>query len=70
MTTQRHAGTIEVPRDAWSRGGSEQQSYISPWYVARIKQRDLDRQQGKLVEEVHDEAVSALHRYTPPFGEG
>lgn len=66
MTTRRHAGSIEVPDVAWSQGGSAKQSYISPWYVATVKHRDLDRQQGTLSEGVLSSAVSALHRYTPP----
>lgn len=65
MTTRRHAGSVDVPHRAWRRGGSEKRSYISPWYVATIKHRDLDRQQGTLTDSVLRKAVSALHRYTP-----
>lgn len=66
MTTQQHAAGIRVPDDAWSRGGSQQQSYISPWYVTTIKRRDLDRQQGELKPALVDDAVEKLHQYTPP----
>lgn len=65
MTTQQHTAGIVVPDDAWIRGGSAKQSYISPWYVATIKHRDLDRQQGELEPTTVDEAADHLHQYTP-----
>ncbi len=43
MTTQRHAGGIVVPDGRWVSGGSNRESYVSPWYVTTIKHRDLDR---------------------------
>lgn len=64
MTTQQHAEGIAVPDDAWVRGGSRKDAYVSPWYTATIKHRDLDRQQGTLAERIVSEAVSALHEYT------
>lgn len=65
MTTMRHSGAIPVTDSKWERGGSDRDAYISPWYVTTIKHRDLDRQQGVLAEDVVEEAVSELHRYTP-----
>lgn len=65
MTTQQHAEGLEVPETAWVQGGSETQSYVSPWYVATIKHRDFDRQQGTLSEAVLADSIEALHRYTP-----
>lgn len=65
MTTQQHAGGIEVPDSAWEWGGSRKDAYISPWYVTTIKHRDLDRQQGVLVQRVVENAIAELHRYTP-----
>lgn len=70
MTTQEHAGAVEVPDGAWVRGGSDADSYVSPWYVATMKYRDLDRQQGTLDHDVVDEAVRELHGYTPETDSG
>ncbi|MFC6716211.1 type II toxin-antitoxin system PemK/MazF family toxin [Natrialbaceae archaeon GCM10025810] len=64
MTTQRHSGGVTVPDDAWVRGGSRKQSYISPWYVATIKRRDFDRCQGELERRVVAEAIDWSHEYT------
>lgn len=65
MTTQRHREGIEVPDSAWVQGGSNVDSYVSPWYVATIKHDDLDRHQGTLDGEAVTETVESLHRYTP-----
>lgn len=65
MTTQGHPDGIAVPDEAWVRGGSEKDAYVSPWYVTTIKQRDLDNQQGKLAESLVGEVVEALHGYVP-----
>lgn len=65
MTTQRHAEGIAVPDSAWVEGGSETDSYISPWYVATMKHADLDRRQGKLAADVVSESVRALREYVP-----
>lgn len=64
MTTRDHEGGITVPDGAWVRGGSEKQSYISPWYVATIKYRDFDRHQGSLRTHLVDNAVERMHSYT------
>ena len=64
MTTQRHEEGVRVPGDGWRRGGSEKESYVSPWYVTTIKHRDFDDQQGALRERIVDTAVSELHKYT------
>jgi len=65
MTTTEHTGAISVPDGAWLEGGSNTESYISPWYATTIKHRDFDRQQGTLSSSVVAEAVSAFHEYTP-----
>lgn len=65
LTTQRHADGIEIPDTAWMRGGSNTDSFISPWYVTTIKYRDFDRQQGTLAQSLVTTAVEALHDYTP-----
>ncbi|MBX0287050.1 type II toxin-antitoxin system PemK/MazF family toxin [Haloarcula salinisoli] len=64
MTTQQHESGITVPEDAWVRGGSQKQSYISPWYTATLKHRDLDRQQGTLDSALVATAIEAFHSYT------
>lgn len=43
---------IAVPEWAWIEGGSNTDTYVSPWYVATIKFRDFDRQQGTLAEDI------------------
>lgn len=65
MTTTDHAKGIAVSDEAWIAGGSDVESYISPWYVTTIKLRDLDDHQGTLVPDLVTEAVDALHGYTP-----
>jgi hypothetical protein len=66
MTTRRHPDGIPVPDGAWIRGGSQKDTYISPWYVTTLKHRDLDNQQGELSEILVADAVEALHEYTTP----
>lgn len=65
LTTQPHAAGIKVPDTAWVRGGSNKDSYISPWYVTTIKYRDFDRQQGTLAQRIVTTTVETLHGYTP-----
>lgn len=64
MTTKPRSEAINVPDDAWVRGGSRKDAHISPWYVATIKHRDLENQQGKLTESLVADARRALHGYT------
>lgn len=65
MTTTEHAEGIAVPDAAWVAGGSNVDSYISPWYVTTLKLRDLDNHQGTIDPELVTTAVEALHGYTP-----
>ncbi|GAA0283768.1 hypothetical protein GCM10009000_118450 [Halobacterium noricense] len=64
LTTQQHPQGVPVPDDAWIRGGSQRPAYISPWYVATMKHRDFDDQQGELSKDIVDAAVRELHEYT------
>ena len=64
MTTQDHPDGIAVPDEAWTRGGSNEDAYVSPWYVTTIKHRDLDNQQRKLADALVTDAIEALHGYT------
>ena len=65
MTTQSHPDGIAVPDEAWVRGGSETDTYVSPWYVTTIKHRDFDNQQGELSDSFVVDAVEALRSYVP-----
>lgn len=64
MTTQRHEGAIPIRTDDWNEGGSNEETYISPWYVTTINHRDFDRQQGTIRPERVSEAIDELHVYT------
>jgi len=64
MTTQQHTDGITVSNEAWVRGGSEREAYISPWYVATIKHRDIENRQDEPAESLVIEAIKSLHRYT------
>ncbi|XGI82949.1 type II toxin-antitoxin system PemK/MazF family toxin [Halorutilales archaeon Cl-col2-1] len=63
MTSQTHSEGIEVQDTDWVRGGSDKDSYISPWYVTTVKKRDLDSQQGELRAATVEKAVGKLSRY-------
>lgn len=65
MSTQRHHGSIAVAQDDWIDGGSDVDSFISPWYVNTIKRRAFDNRQGTLPDRLLQRAVDALHGYTP-----
>lgn len=64
LTTRQHGDGIAVPEDAWIRGGSNKEAYISPWYVTTIKHRDLDDQQGELSDSIVGVAIETLQQYT------
>lgn len=65
MTTQDRPEAVEVSDDAWTRGGSNEQAYVSPWYVATMKHAAFDRQQGSLHEPLIERVARALHSYIP-----
>ena len=65
MTTQQHSEGVTVTDDAWIYGDSKKRSYISPWYVSTLKHRDFDHHQGKLKQQLVEQAVETLHQYTP-----
>lgn len=69
MSTQRHDGSIAVAQDDWIDGGSDVDSFISPWYVNTIKLRAFDNRQGTLAPALVTEAVEALHGFTPAMVE-
>jgi hypothetical protein len=51
---------IEVPGERWLRGGTTDESRIVPWGVQSIDHEDIDFWQGRLEDEIVDEAVDAL----------
>lgn len=53
-------GLVEIPDPAWVRGGTPKTSRIVPWGVQSLARGDVDRWQGRLREDVVDEAVDAL----------
>ena len=65
MTTQNHPDGIAVPEEAWVQGGSEEDAYVSPWYVTTIKQRDLNNQQGELTNPLVADVIDTLRSYIP-----
>lgn len=65
MTTQDHPDGISVSDEAWVRGGSDTDAYVSPWYVTTIKHRDFDNQQGELTDSLVGKVSKTLHSYIP-----
>ncbi|WP_135366334.1 type II toxin-antitoxin system PemK/MazF family toxin [Halosimplex halophilum] len=53
-------GLVEIPDDAWVRGGTPGESRIVPWGVQSIDRADIDFWQGRLEPSVVDSAVAAL----------
>jgi len=53
-------GLIDVPADRWLRGGTPAESRIVPWGVQSIDRDDIDFWQGRLDDDIVDEAVAAL----------
>lgn len=56
-------GLIEIPDDAWLRGGTPRSSRIVPWGVQSLGQRDIDYWQGRLAAALTDRAREALIEY-------
>jgi len=53
-------GLIAIPEESWLRGGTPDKSRIVPWGVQSIDHEDVDFWQGRLAEDLVDEAVGAL----------
>jgi mRNA-degrading endonuclease toxin of MazEF toxin-antitoxin module len=53
-------GLIEIPEERWLRGGTPEKSRIVPWGVQSIDHEDIDFWQGRLEEDILNEAVAAL----------
>lgn len=65
MTTTAHDAGIEVSTSAWTDGGSDVKSYVSPWYVATLKYSSFDRKQGRIRTPLVERVASKLHSFVP-----
>ncbi|MFB6071980.1 MAG: type II toxin-antitoxin system PemK/MazF family toxin [Halobacterium sp.] len=55
-------GLVEIPDDAWVRGGTPEPSRVVPWGVQSLDAADVDRWQGSVEESVVESSVAALIR--------
>ncbi|WP_058365527.1 type II toxin-antitoxin system PemK/MazF family toxin [Haloparvum sedimenti] len=53
-------GFIDIPNGSWVRGGTPEESRIVPWGVQSLGREDVDFWQGRLSEDLVDEAVEKL----------
>ncbi|KDS90730.1 growth inhibitor [Halorubrum saccharovorum] len=53
-------GLVEIPEQAWIRGGTPATSRIVPWGIQSLARSDIDRWQGRLRDVTVNEAVDAL----------
>jgi len=53
-------GLIEIPDEAWVRGGTPKRSRVVPWGVQSIDADDIDRWQGTVESSVREAAVESL----------
>lgn len=65
LTTTGHEEGVAISNEAWVSGRPSVDSYVSPWYVATLKTKELDRQQGRLDTDFVTTAVQRLHAYVP-----
>ena len=61
LTTQTWMdGLVEIPDERWLRGGTPEPSCIVPWGVQSLDSSDIDFWQGRLDDEIVEEAIAAL----------
>jgi len=65
QTTTDHDDSITLPDDGWALGGSDVQSFASPWYLTTIKTRTFDRHQGRLDPSLVSQIAELVHGYVP-----
>ena len=53
-------GLIVIPEESWLRGGTPDESRIVPWSVQSIGHEDIDFWQGRLADDIVDNATTAL----------
>lgn len=56
-------GLLEIPDDAWIRGGTPDTSRIVPWGVQSIARDDIDYWQGRIERSLVTEATELLVDY-------
>lgn len=56
-------GLIEIPADAWVRGGTPDDSRIVPWGVKSIARDDIGYWQGRIERRLVTEAADSLVSY-------
>lgn len=56
-------GLIALDQEDWIHGGTPIESRIVPWGVQSINHNDIEYWQGRLVEEIMDEAIDQLIDY-------
>lgn len=63
ITRTQRSAAVPIPDKHWEYGSLSQASYISPWVVVTLKDRDLDDYQGKLKDDVVQKAVKEVPQY-------
>jgi mRNA interferase MazF len=53
-------GLIDIPEGSWFRGGTPDESRIVPWGVQSIGHEDIDFWQGRLSDDIVDNAITAF----------
>lgn len=67
LTTRTwHDDLVEIPEEAWSKGGTPKPSRIVPWSVETQEAADVRHWQGSLERGVVDTAVEDLVGYVEP----
>ena len=66
MSTQRHDGSVPVPKQRWERGAPERRSFAQPWSVTSILAEDVYDCVGRLHDEALEDVSSAAFGYLQP----
>jgi len=53
-------GLIDIPGGSWLRGGTPDETRIVPWSVQSIGHEDIDFWQGRLADDIVDNATTTL----------
>jgi mRNA interferase MazF len=53
-------GLIDIHEGSWLRGGTPAKSRIVPWGVQSIGHEDIDFWQGRLSDDIVDNAITAF----------
>jgi mRNA-degrading endonuclease toxin of MazEF toxin-antitoxin module len=65
LTTTDHEEGMSISTEVWLSGEPDVDSYVSPWFVATLKLRTLERKQGRLEDWIVTDVVQRLHEYVP-----